>query len=242
MAQAKRKEAVVLPDTPDPTAGAVVPGPEFHGTIEQFLKYIGPVMRNQVKTDSSKAKKAAGGICRGCGHKDKLQAAHIEKSRPDMARATLTAMGVDSSQRFKVDLEQFEHQFRACHKVAPAALELLCEACHSTYDTFCERELAHVKRLKLPDEPFTGWFDAAKKPPTIEGIYECVATGAPATRNIRGHGFSFWDGKKWGPLYINTHQAGSRRKGLRKAIATVGRYRGLRPELWPAPRPPYDPT
>src|SRR5438132_2665689 len=107
--------------------------PSFRGSPEEFIKFIGPRIRNMIQYKTKSKKKALGGICQGCNNKDELQAAHIKgKDRLTIIRKVLNKHMVKGA--VSGDLEKIEEEIIKAHSPIACFFHFLCEPCHKKYD------------------------------------------------------------------------------------------------------------
>ncbi len=104
-------------------------------TVEEFHKFIGPKVRNDIQYLTKKRKKSVGYRCERCGKKRELHAAHIGASRKKIIEQVLSrhAAGDDAS-RIRVDLEEVRREILAAHRPFEKRIALLCEECHRKQD------------------------------------------------------------------------------------------------------------
>jgi hypothetical protein len=106
----------------------------FIGTEKEFIKFVGPLIRNliQNKTRPHK-KKAAKGVCEGCKETRELQAAHVHgNDRLQIIRAVLSAHNSDGV--VKCELELVVKKIISAHMPIGDFFKFLCESCHKDYD------------------------------------------------------------------------------------------------------------
>jgi len=106
----------------------------FHGTIVEFQKYIGPLIRNNVQSLTKARKRKLGSKCEECGEKRELEAAHIGTSRPALIQNALKSYEIGPDGKITVDLEEARRKILEAHKPIEKHIRLLCRECHEKLD------------------------------------------------------------------------------------------------------------
>ncbi len=107
--------------------------PSFRGSESEFIKFVGPRIRNVIQYKSKSMKKKLGSICQGCKKSHELHAAHIKgQDRLSIIRKVLkkySKQGIVSG-----DLREIEEQIIKAHTPIAKFFYFLCEPCHKKYD------------------------------------------------------------------------------------------------------------
>lgn len=123
----------------------------FNGTLIEFKRFIGPHLRNVVNQIAKKHKQTVGN-CEHCGADGELHAAHIHgKDRIQIVESILGRSCQMESAEFKVDLCEFEAEFKKEHSPVEKAILVLCDACHRKYDSITDPVLPQAGYF--PDNP-----------------------------------------------------------------------------------------
>src|SRR5205823_2900398 len=105
---------------------------QFEGTIEEFMRFIGPHARILVWNITQKHRKKIG-KCEDCASTVKLEAAHVKgKERPLLIANILSQFKEDEV--IRIDLSEFEERFREAHLPIESTIRILCNSCHKKYD------------------------------------------------------------------------------------------------------------
>jgi hypothetical protein len=105
---------------------------QFEGTIEEFMRYIGPHARIMVWNITQKHRKKIG-KCEECDSTSKLEAAHVKgKERPLLIANILSQFKEDEV--IRIDLNEFEERFIEAHLPIESTIRILCNSCHKKYD------------------------------------------------------------------------------------------------------------
>ena len=112
------------------------PEAEIICTINDFHKFIGPRIRNQIQAITKKRKKELNHICDECKQNKELEAAHIKgNSRKDIINNLLINFMIDRErQLIRVNLKEFERLFIESHKPIDKYFRFLCSESHVKYD------------------------------------------------------------------------------------------------------------
>lgn len=118
----------------------------FIGTEEEYVKFVGPRIRNRIQTLTKKERTKRNGICDHCGKKAELQSAHQHGND----RKTLIAEVLGEYKKgacFDVYLEECEEKIMESHKYIDKVFHFLCPECHKKYDNH-EIEIKPKKQTK----------------------------------------------------------------------------------------------
>ena len=115
----------------------------FIGTNQEFRRYIGPRLRNLVQY-ITKRHKALIGACEHCGSHDSLESAHVHgRERNEIIDDLLGPLTVEGVCR--VEVEQFENDFKAEHNPLEKSILILCKSCHRKYDASSVGRISGVR-------------------------------------------------------------------------------------------------
>ncbi|NVK43182.1 MAG: hypothetical protein HWE39_18205 [Oceanospirillaceae bacterium] len=105
----------------------------FVGTLDEFIKYINPRVKNVIN-GLSRAYKAEVGQCEHCGSVDAiLEAAHVTgRERPVIIEEVLSDF--INGEVITVDLDVFESRLITAHEPIDKIIKALCRPCHIQYD------------------------------------------------------------------------------------------------------------
>lgn len=109
----------------------------FTGTADEFKRYLGPRLRNLVQ-QITKSHKATVGACEHCGGGGTLEAAHIHGRGRNQIIAELLGRR-SANEVVSLDLGELEARFRSEHEPVEKAILILCQPCHTRYDTLGRR-------------------------------------------------------------------------------------------------------
>lgn len=105
---------------------------QFEGTIEEFMRFIGPHARIMVMNITRNYRKKVG-KCEECASPNKLESAHVKgKERPKIISHILSNFIEDDI--IKVNLSEFEDLFIDAHTPIEKTIRILCYECHRKYD------------------------------------------------------------------------------------------------------------
>lgn len=105
----------------------------FEGTIQEFHKFIGPRIRNQINTKTKRIRDNRKGICEFCGNKSELDSAHIHgKDRRSIIEDVLASYNLDGL--VKIELSEIENMIIDKHYPIEQTFKFLCKSCHRKYD------------------------------------------------------------------------------------------------------------
>lgn len=105
----------------------------FEGTETEFIKFVGPLIRNMIQGKTRPFKKKANGICSACSQARELHAAHVKgNDRLQVIRTVLAPYKTGSI--VKCDLEQAVQAIIDAHMPIADAFKFICEPCHKDYD------------------------------------------------------------------------------------------------------------
>src|SRR5450432_3628621 len=97
---------------------------QFEGTIEEFMRFIGPHARIMVWNITQKHRKRLG-KCEECSSTVKLEAAHVKgKERPKIISYILS--NFIENDIIKVNLQEFEDLFIKAHNPIEKTIKILC--------------------------------------------------------------------------------------------------------------------
>jgi len=117
----------------------------FIGTIDEYIKFIGPRIKNKVNTLTILERKKKQGICEFCKKKTELQSAHKHgKERKTLIFEVLKKY--DKGSYFDVDLEKCESEIIELHYPIEQVFYFLCDDCHRKYDNNENSELKSKKQ------------------------------------------------------------------------------------------------
>lgn len=107
----------------------------FSGTLDGFIKYVGPRVRNVVQNSLAKKLRKKIGKCQYCGSTNNLHAAHIHGF--DRILLIIEALGDSLKGKIitSVDLDEFEKRFCKLHSNPEEIFLILCRKCHKIYDS-----------------------------------------------------------------------------------------------------------
>jgi hypothetical protein len=110
----------------------------FIGTLDEFIRYINPRVKNVINA-ISRAYKAEIGQCEHCGSVDViLEAAHVTgRERPVIIEEVLSDF--INGEIITVDLDVFEARLKAAHEPIDKVIKALCRPCHIQYDNFANQ-------------------------------------------------------------------------------------------------------
>lgn len=109
--------------------------PYFIGDIKSFKKYVAAGYRNKVNIWAKPERDKQNGICEYCREESELQSAHREgKEFKDIIIDILDRKYKIEDSLYKVDLVDFEHEFRKVHNPIRDVFFFLCPECHNKYD------------------------------------------------------------------------------------------------------------
>ena len=105
----------------------------FVGTLDEFIRYINPRVKNVIN-GISRAYKTEVGQCEHCGSVDAvLEAAHVTgRERPVIIEEVLSDF--INGEIITVDLDVFEARLKAAHEPIDKIIKVLCRPCHIQYD------------------------------------------------------------------------------------------------------------
>jgi predicted RNA-binding Zn-ribbon protein involved in translation (DUF1610 family) len=104
-------------------------------TVEEFHKFIGPKVRNDIQYLTKKRKRSLGYRCENCGKKRELEAAHIGASRKQIIERVLRKhRSVGSAGRISVDLAEVRNEISTAHVPIEKHVRMLCSDCHRKLD------------------------------------------------------------------------------------------------------------
>jgi hypothetical protein len=105
----------------------------FEGTVEEFIKFVGPYAINSVQSLSRKLKNSTK-KCEECDSRTKyLDAAH----KKGVGRNEIIASILSDSMEgdiVNIDLKVFSEKFKAIHTPPEKVIRILCKKCHRKYD------------------------------------------------------------------------------------------------------------
>jgi hypothetical protein len=106
-------------------------------TIQEFHRFVGPKIRNNIQVLTKKRKKELYHICQNCGQIKELEAAHIKGSeRKKIIENILDKCLIDrDAGMVKVDLHKVEKEIMAAHMPIDKYFKFLCSKCHLKYDS-----------------------------------------------------------------------------------------------------------
>ena len=117
----------------------------FTGTIAEFHKYIGPMIRNHIQYITRKHKKELGYICQHCKEKKVLDAAHIDgKKRRTLINNVLNRYLTDEV--IIINIQDIINQIMEEHQPIESCFLFICHKCHFIYDEKSD------KSLEIPEE------------------------------------------------------------------------------------------
>jgi hypothetical protein len=106
----------------------------FIGTIDDYEKYIGPRIRDIVKTLAKNEREKRQGVCEFCKKKAELQSAHKHgKGRKTLIYEALKKY--NNGSYIDVDIEKCENEIINLHKPVDQIFYFLCFECHRKYDS-----------------------------------------------------------------------------------------------------------
>ena len=107
----------------------------FTGSLQAFLRYVGPFCKNYVNSIAKAERNNHNGICEYCGKKDILDSAHKDgEDRPIIIKRILETNFKKSEDYYEVDILKFEKLFKAAHSPVEDHIFFLCKECHTEYD------------------------------------------------------------------------------------------------------------
>lgn len=117
-----------------PLSSSVISGPILECNLEDFNRYVGPKLRNVIQTFTKAEKSKQNGVCEYCDEQAVLQSAHREgEERPEIIKRLLKNYEV-SKDWYRIDLTQFENDFKKAHTPIRDHIFFLCSKCHDEYD------------------------------------------------------------------------------------------------------------
>jgi hypothetical protein len=119
-----------MPVTEEPTKTGT-----FTGSLQVFLRYVGPFCKNYVNSIAKAARNKHKGICEYCGKKAVLDSAHKDgEDRPVIIKRILETHFKKSEDYYEVDVLEFEKLFKKAHSPIEDHIFFLCKECHTEYD------------------------------------------------------------------------------------------------------------
>jgi hypothetical protein len=108
----------------------------FSGTPEEFVKYLGPLIRNKIQAKTRSHKASLNHICQACKKPKELHAAHARGSdRVKIIKRILRKYPASVKGIVKCsDLSQVIDVIMKTHDPITKAFKFLCEGCHRKYD------------------------------------------------------------------------------------------------------------
>lgn len=124
-------------------------GPFFIGDIKSFKKYIAAGYRNKVNIWAKPEREKQHGICECCGKRSELQSAHREGMEfKDIIIRILDTKYKIKDNLYKVDLADFEIEFKEQHNPIRDVFFFLCEGCHNKYDKSKEITTEQLENIR----------------------------------------------------------------------------------------------
>jgi len=107
----------------------------FVGTLDEFIKFLGPMVRNRIQQVTKAHKRALENVCQGCHRTKELQAAHVKDTdRNSMIRAVLQQYIVNEPENISCDIAEALAKIMDAHEPLEKSFKFLCEKCHKQYD------------------------------------------------------------------------------------------------------------
>jgi hypothetical protein len=104
----------------------------FEGTVEEFIKFVGPYARNSVQSLSKELRSKK--KCEECGSRTKkLDAAHKKGFERNKIIVSILADNMEEN-TVDIDLGVFSEKFKAAHTPPEKVIRILCKECHRKYD------------------------------------------------------------------------------------------------------------
>lgn len=105
----------------------------FHGSFDDFKRYVGPKCRNEVNIFCKAERTAHQNKCEYCGEKAQLQSAHVIE-RPVIIKDILDRYFKVGNDSYDVDLMNFFDIFKKEHMPIRDKIFFLCKSCHDKLD------------------------------------------------------------------------------------------------------------
>lgn len=107
----------------------------FVGTREEFIKFIGPLVRNRIQQITKTHKRALKNVCQECKETKELQAAHVKGTdRNSMIKTVLEEYTAESTENISCDIGEALAKIMKAHEPIEKSFRFLCENCHKKYD------------------------------------------------------------------------------------------------------------
>lgn len=108
----------------------------FEGTQEEFIRFIGPHVRNKIQNKTRSHKQSLGSVCEGCKKERELQAAHVRGN--DRIKIIKKVLGKSATKTKRGttswDLAPVIEEIMKAHTPITKAFRFLCQSCHTAYD------------------------------------------------------------------------------------------------------------
>lgn len=142
------RKVVQIPE--EDNEGEEESGPFFIGDIKAFKKYIAAGYRNQVNYWAKPEREKLHGRCECCGQRSELQSAHREGMEfRDIIIRILENKYKIKDNYYKVDLANFEIEFKEAHTPIRDVFFFLCESCHNKYDKSKEITTEQLENIRI---------------------------------------------------------------------------------------------
>ena len=108
-------------------------------TIQEYHRFIGPLIRNKVNSLTRNIRKERDGICEFCGEKSILESAHIHgKGRKTIIENVLIEYLKDNF--VQGNLLEIEEKILNAHLPLENTFKFICKPCHTEYDNGAARK------------------------------------------------------------------------------------------------------
>lgn len=108
----------------------------FNGTRDEFVKFLGPLVRNRIQQVTRTHKRALNNVCQGCHNAKELQAAHVKDSdRISIIKTVLQQYAVGETETISCDMGEALTRIMEAHEPIEKSFKFLCEECHKQYDS-----------------------------------------------------------------------------------------------------------
>ncbi|MBO6793719.1 MAG: hypothetical protein JJ895_07405 [Balneolaceae bacterium] len=105
----------------------------IHCTIQEYHRFLGPLIRNKVNSLTRKERLSRNKICEFCGDKSELESAHIHgKGRKKIIEYVLNEYLSDNY--VHGNLLEIEKKIIEAHLPLESTFKFICKPCHTLYD------------------------------------------------------------------------------------------------------------
>jgi len=109
---------------------------------DDFVCFLGPKVRNNIKETTRQYKKNA--VCDCCGKRRSLQSAHLmTRKRNDIIKECLERSEKVGSE-YSIEIEEMVHLIEVSHYPISETCAFLCKECHGKYDNEDEETVSKV--------------------------------------------------------------------------------------------------